>query len=328
MDVIVVENLVKRYKELLAVNHISFSVEKYSIFGFLGPNGAGKTTTINILCTLTRPTSGKVYVNGYDCLLNPSDVRRSIGVVFQDTTLDNDLTAFENLLFHAYLYKIKRDIAKDRIKNMLKFVGLYDRKDEQVKRFSGGMRRKLEVVRGLIHNPAVLFLDEPTLGLDPHSRANLWDFIKNLPNREGTTIFMTTHYMDEAEVCDKIAIIDKGRIIAQGTPNELKNMIGGDVVFFRTKDDVNHTKEKLKRMLNMEVLETNGELSITIDHSEEIIPLLLKLIGDDLIYIRLQKPTLNDVFLRLTTKGRTEEISKEDIIKEEVRAIKRKFYGN
>src|SRR3989337_4520520 len=224
--IIKVEHLTKRFDGITAVNDISFEVEEGTIFGFLGPNGAGKTTTINILCTLLSPTSGKAFVNGHDCEKEPSEVRRSIGLVFQDTTLDKDLTAYENLAFPAYLYSVKRSEIKPRVDEALRFVGLYDRKDDLVKKFSGGMKRRLEVARGLIHRPKGLFLDEPTLGLDPQSRTNLWDFIVALPKKHQVTIFMTTHYMEEAEVWDRIAIIDKGKIIALDTPENLKQTVG------------------------------------------------------------------------------------------------------
>ncbi|MBS1114162.1 MAG: daunorubicin resistance transporter ATPase subunit, partial [Nitrospirae bacterium] len=192
MPIIQVENLVKRFGNITAVNDISFDVEEGTIFGFLGPNGAGKTTTINILCTLLSPTSGRTLIAGHDCMKESSGVRTAIGIVFQDTTLDKDLTAYENLVFHAYLYNVPKAEMKERVKDVLKFVDLYDRRDDLVRKFSGGMKRRLEVARGLIHRPRVLFLDEPTLGLDPQSRTNLWEFITELPKNHHVTIFMTT----------------------------------------------------------------------------------------------------------------------------------------
>ena len=230
MSIIQVEQLTKRYGSITAVDDISFEVEEGSIFGFLGPNGAGKTTTINILCTLLSPTSGRAFIAGHDCMREPSEVRKAIGIVFQDTTLDKDLTAYENLIFHAYLYDVPKSEMKERVEGVLKFAELFDRRNDLVKKFSGGMKRRLEVARGLIHQPRVLFLDEPTLGLDPQSRSNLWESITELPKSRNVTIFMTTHYMEEAEVCDRIAIIDNGKIIVMGTPEELKKTIGGDVV--------------------------------------------------------------------------------------------------
>jgi ABC-2 type transport system ATP-binding protein len=218
-----VTNLTKRFNTLTAVDNISFSVSKGEIFAFLGPNGAGKTTTIKMVTTLLRPTSGKILLNGNDVLQNPKEARRSFGIVFQDPSLDDELTAYENMEFHAVLYKVPKDVRKIRIEQLLTFVELWDRKNDLVKNFSGGMKRRLEIARGLIHHPKILFLDEPTLGLDPQTRTHIWAYIKDLNEKEEMTIFFTTHYMDEAEkVAQRIAIIDHGRIITQGTPNELK----------------------------------------------------------------------------------------------------------
>ncbi len=218
-----VENLTKKFKDFIAVDSISFSVDKGEIFAFLGPNGAGKTTTIKMLTTLLRPTSGKISLNGNDPAKNQNEVRRSFGIVFQDQSLDDELTAYENMEFHGVIYKVPREIRKKRIEQLLKFVELWERKDEFVKNFSGGMKRRLEVARGLIHHPKILFLDEPTLGLDPQTRSHIWNYIKNLNKEEQMTIFFTTHYMEEAEkIAQKIAIIDHGKIITQGTSAELK----------------------------------------------------------------------------------------------------------
>ena len=301
MPIIKVERLVKRFGAIAAVNDISFEVEEGTIFGFLGPNGAGKTTTISILCTLLSPTSGKASIAGHDCMKEPGDVRKAIGIVFQDTTLDKDLTAYENLVFHAYLYNVGKDVLKERVDNSLKFVDLYDRKDDLVKRFSGGMKRRLEVARGLIHRPRVLFLDEPTLGLDPQSRANLWEFITELPKQHGVTIFMTTHYMEEAEVCDTIAIIDNGKIIAMGTPDELKSTIGGDIVSIKTADN-GEARQQIEKILHMPVSEKDGILYMTCSSGETCIPDLIRSLGEKVLSVRIQRPTLNDVFLKLTGK--------------------------
>ncbi|MCL4542253.1 MAG: ATP-binding cassette domain-containing protein [Deltaproteobacteria bacterium] len=222
---VLVEHLVKKYKDIIAVNDISFSVNKGEFFAFLGPNGAGKTTTIKILCTLIRQTSGISYINGYNTITNRKDVRKSIGLVFQDSTLDNDLSAQENLNFHAKLYGMDKKRIRERINYILDFIDLYNYKDKPVKLLSGGMKRRLEVGRGLLHSPAVLFLDEPTAGLDIQTRINMWGFIDKLRKEEQTTIFLTTHYIEEAENCDKIAIIDNGKIIAINTPFELKKLI-------------------------------------------------------------------------------------------------------
>ena len=220
MPIITVNNLSKKFKTLTAVDGISFSVEEGEVFGFLGPNGAGKTTTINILCTLISPTSGTAGIAGFDCAQEPDRVRTSIGLIFQDTTLDVGLTAYENLKFHAYLYNLDRKLTEKRIDEMLAVVELQGRKHDLIKNFSGGMKRRLEIARGLLHYPRVLFLDEPTLGLDPQTRNTIWDFINMLREKEKITVFMTTHYMEEAENCDRIAIIDHGRIIALDTPPE------------------------------------------------------------------------------------------------------------
>ena len=324
MSIIKVENLSKQFGELTAVNNISFEVDEGSIFGFLGPNGAGKTTTINILCTLLAPTSGKTFIAGHDCLKEPSEVRKNIGIVFQDTTLDKDLTAYENLMFHAYLYDVRKSEINGRIDDALHFVGLYERRNDLVKIFSGGMKRRLEVARGMIHRPKVLFLDEPTLGLDPQSRANLWEFIVELPKKHNVTIFMTTHYMEEAEVCDKIAIIDKGQIITLGSPDELKKTIGGDVIYIRTSDNKN-AKLEIEKLFNVEVSEKDNELFLTSLKGDACIPEIIKTIGEIVLSVRLQRPTLNDVFLKMTGKQiREQNGSSENTVKEAVRAYRRR----
>jgi len=322
--IIKVENLTKKFNGITAVDNISFEVEERTIFGFLGPNGAGKTTTINILCSLLSPTSGRSYIAGHDCMKESEKVRKAIGIVFQDSTLDKDLTAYENLIFHAYLYNVPKNDMKQRVSDVLRFVGLYERKDDLVKKFSGGMKRRLEVARGLIHKPRVLFLDEPTLGLDPQSRTNLWEFITELPKKHDVTIFMTTHYMEEAEVCDRIAIIDKGKIIAIGSPEELKRTVGGDVVYIRTADNMNARLE-IEKLLNVPVSEKDGELYMTCDMGDTCIPEMMRKIGETVLSVRLHRPTLNDVFLKLTGKAiREEEASPEDGVKEYVRAYRRR----
>lgn len=319
-----VENLVKRFGNLTAVDDVSFEVEEGSIFGFLGPNGAGKTTTISILCTLLAPTSGRTFINGFDCNVESSQVRSSIGIVFQDSSLDKDLTARENLIFHAYLYNVAKAERRQRIEDALRFVDLTDRADDLVKKFSGGMKRRLEVARGLIHRPKVLFLDEPTLGLDPQSRANLWDFIVTLPERHKVTIFMTTHYMEEAEVCNRIAIIDRGRIIASGSPSELKKIVGGDVIYLKTNDN-RKAIEDIRRLFDTDVSEKDGEIFISAMKGEACIPALIREVGDSVLSVRMQRPTLNDVFLKLTGKEiREGNASENDDIKTMVRSYRRR----
>ncbi len=236
-SIIQVEELERKFGEMTAVKQISFEVKQGEIFGFLGPNGAGKTTTINMLCTLLKPTSGRAILNGFDVCTNKNDVRESIGLVFQDPSLDDRLTALENLQFHAVVYRVPMAERASRIKEVLEMVELTDRANERVETYSGGMKRRLEIARGLLHYPKVLFLDEPTIGLDPQTRNHIWNYVAELKQHEDITIFLTTHYMDEAENCDRIAIIDHGKIIALDTPEQLKGMVGGDVVKIKTADD-------------------------------------------------------------------------------------------
>lgn len=330
--VISVEGLTRKFGQLTAVDNISFQVEEKTIFGFLGPNGAGKTTTINILCTLLNPTSGRALVNGHDCKKEPRLVRSSIGIVFQDSTLDKDLTAYENLVFHAYIYGVQKKEIRKRAEDALRFMGLFDRRDDLVKKFSGGMKRRLEVARGLIHRPRVLFMDEPTLGLDPQSRAHLWEAISELPKEHGVTVFMTTHYMDEAEVCDGLAIIDGGRIIARGSPEDLKRSLGGDIIFLRTTDN-RKAALKIKEELGIDAGEKDGELFITIGGTggrirggaEEQIPAVIKTLPDMVLSVRFQRPTLNDVFLKFTGRQiRQQDVQGQDSLKEDLRAYVRR----
>jgi len=324
MQIIRVNNLTKKFGAITAVDDISFDVEENSIFGFLGPNGAGKTTTISILCTLLDPTSGQAFLNGHDCSTESSEVRKSIGIVFQDSSLDKDLTARENLIFHAHLYAVPKAERKQRVEEALSFAGLVDRADDLVKKFSGGMKRRLEVARGLIHKPRVLFLDEPTLGLDPQSRSSLWGFITELPKKHNVTIFMTTHYMDEAEVCDRIAIIDKGRIIASGTPQSLKKSVGGDVIYLKTSDNPKAV-ETLQRLFGLEASEKDGEIFISTPRGDSCIPSIIREIGDSVLSVRMQRPTLNDVFLKLTGKEiREETAAAGNDVKESVRSYRRR----
>ncbi len=224
MDIISVKNLTKKFKDFTAVDDISFGVEKGEIFAFLGPNGAGKSTTIKMLTTLLRPTSGSITISGFDPVKNPNEVRRSFGIVFQDPSLDDELTAYENMEIHGILYHVPKKDLRSRIEQLLKFIELWDRRNELVKNFSGGMKRRLEIARGLIHHPRILFLDEPTLGLDPQTRNHIWSYIQRLNKEEQMTIFFTTHYMEEADrVARRIAVIDYGKIVARGSPQELKN---------------------------------------------------------------------------------------------------------
>jgi ABC-2 type transport system ATP-binding protein len=224
MNIIEVKNLTKKFDDLVAVDDISFTVEKGEVFAFLGPNGAGKSTTIKMLTTLLHQTSGEIKLNGNDPSKDPEEVRRSFGIVFQDSSTDDELTAWENMEFHGVLYGMPKKLRRQRIEELLNFVELWERKDSLVKEFSGGMRRRLEIARGLLHHPKVFFLDEPTVGLDPQTRNHMWNYLKELNEKEGTTIFFTTHYMEEAEkAAGRIAIVDQGKIIALGTSAELKD---------------------------------------------------------------------------------------------------------
>ncbi|HSB35164.1 MAG TPA: ATP-binding cassette domain-containing protein [Nitrospirota bacterium] len=302
MPIITVQNLSKQFKTLKAVDGISFDVQEGEVFGFLGPNGAGKTTTINILCTLLSPSSGSAAIAGFDCTKDSDRVRTAIGIIFQDTTLDVGLTAYENLKFHAYLYNLDRRLAEKRIDEMLSVVELQSRKHDLIKNFSGGMKRRLEIARGLLHYPRVLFLDEPTLGLDPQTRNTIWDFIDALRKKEKITVFMTTHYMEEAENCDRIAIIDHGRIIALDTPGRLKQMVHGDVIHMTT-DDNKRALEELRRNFDISAREENGGLVLETEKGDEFIPRMIHALPVRTVSVSLKKPTLNDVFLKLT--GRT-----------------------
>src|SRR5438128_5577340 len=272
---IATEQLVKRYGEIEAVRGIDLSVMPGEIFGFLGPNGAGKSTTISMLCTLLKPTSGRAAVAGFDVVRDPGAVRAQTGLVFQDPALDEQLTARENLDFHAFLYDVPRATRAQRIKEVLEMVELADRAASKVLTFSGGMKRRLEIARGTLHSPEVLFLDEPTRGLDPQTRSHIWEYLRALRRREGITIFMTTHYMDEAEFCDRIAIIDMGRIVALGTPDELKARVGGDVITIATTDNAASAAE-LGSKFGLTPTVDNGTLRIEASDGAALIPRLVR----------------------------------------------------
>ncbi|MDP2935962.1 MAG: ATP-binding cassette domain-containing protein, partial [Dehalococcoidia bacterium] len=261
MNIIETQDLVKRFGDLTAVNGVSLSVAPGEVFGFLGPNGAGKTTTINMLCTLVRPTSGKAWINGYEVTANQKQVRRSIGLTFQDPSLDVQLTGAENMEFHAAIYDVPRLDSRVRIEQLLRMVELWDRRGDLVRNYSGGMRRRLEIARGLLHHPRVLFLDEPTLGLDPQTREHIWSYIMNLRKEEGVTIFLTTHYMDEAEHCDRIAIIDHGRIVALDTPSNLKALVRGDIIEVRSTNE-EETVRQIEARYGVAVTRENGRISL------------------------------------------------------------------
>jgi ABC-2 type transport system ATP-binding protein len=294
-----VSGLMRRYGEVEAVRGIDLTVDADETFGFLGPNGAGKSSTINILCTLIRPTAGSARVAGYDVVRERDEVRRNIGLVFQDTTLDGYLTAERNLRLHAELYGMARGLIAPRVRDVLDMVGLWDRRNSKVSTFSGGMKRRLEIARGLLHSPRVLFLDEPTIGLDPQTRASIWSYIRELRNREHITIFMTTHYMDEAEYCDRIAIIDQGKIIALDTPQALKASIGKDRVQMHTEDDA-RALNALAEQFGITATMAEGAVTFAVEEGEQFIP---KLFSDFPVAIRsvnVSRPSLDDVFMSYT----------------------------
>ncbi len=313
-NVIEVRHLVKKFKTLVAVDDVSFAVREGEIFGFLGPNGAGKTTTINILCTLMRPTKGRVTLCGYNVAKQPNEVRRCVGMVFQDPSLDLKLSAMQNLQFHTGVYNVPGKVAKKRIAKVLKMVDLWDRRNDTVQVYSGGMRRRLEIGRGLLHYPKVLFLDEPTLGLDPQTRSHIWEYIQELRKRLNITVFLTTHYMDEANVADRIAIIDNGKIIALDTPEALKRMVGGDVITLTT-DNTEAAIAELKQRHNIEAKIEGGGIHFEVPNGEQFIPTLVKEFQSSLQGVSLRRPTLDDVFLKLTGREIRQEAGGEAVMK-------------
>jgi ABC-2 type transport system ATP-binding protein len=294
-----VADLVKSYGDVEAVRGVSFSVPPGEVFGFLGPNGAGKSTTINMLCTLTRPTSGAARLSGFDVVTRRDDVRRQIGLVFQDPTLDGYLTAEQNLRFHAELYGIDHRVIGARMDQMLEMVDLADRRDQPVMTFSGGMRRRLEIARGLMHSPRVLFLDEPTIGLDPQTRSSIWRYIRALQESEGTTIFMTTHYMEEAELCDRIAIRDCGEIVVLNTPEALKASVGADRVVLGTADD-GAALAALREHFGIEAALAEGAVTFHVESGEAFVPRLFAELRVAITSVAVSRPTLDDVFMRYT----------------------------
>jgi len=312
MAIIEARGLTKRFDGLVAVDHIDLDVEEGEIFGFLGPNGAGKTTTIKMLTTLLKPSEGEAKVCGYDVVKQPDLVRKSIGVVFQEPALDDQLTGRENLDFHARLYGLNRREREERIEEVLKLVGLEDRADELVKNYSGGMRRRLEIARGFIHHPRILFLDEPTLGLDVQTRRAIWSYIMELNRREGITIFLTTHYLEEADkLSDRVAIIDRGKILAVDSPRKLKDMIGSDVITLRCSEP-NRLKNILESVSWVRDIRCHGEeLSIYVELGETKIPKIIRVAeeyGIRITSITLREPSLEDVYLNFTGRTIREEV--------------------
>jgi len=302
MLAIEVRDLVKKYDTVTAVNGISLEVKPGEFFGFLGPNGAGKTTTIHILCTLLRPTSGIAKINGYDCATQALQVRNSIGLVFQETTLDRELTVYENLIFNCYLYNLKKSVSEARIEEILRISGLKERKHHSIMKLSGGMRRNLDIARGILHRPKLLFLDEPTIGLDPQARIHIWNFIDELRKQEDMTVFLTTHYMEEAEKCDRIGIIDRGQLIALGSPIQLKRIIQGDVVHLRTTRDP-EVEQFIQKQFRLSTKRTPEGIFFEVPSGEAFVPVLFKTFGDQIQAININRPSLNDVFIHLTGRG-------------------------
>jgi len=318
--------LTKTFGQLAAVDRISFTIEQGEIFGLLGPNGAGKTTTLSMLSTILEPTSGSAAIMGIDIEKDQDGVRKAIGIVFQDQSLDEELTAWENMDFHGRLYRIPREVREQRTEELLKLVELYDRRNDIVKTFSGGMRRRLEIARGLLHHPQVLFLDEPTLGLDPQTRNHLWAYIETLAKEKNITIILTTHYMEEADrLCSRVAIIDHGKIIALDTPARLKDSIGGDVLTIRSPET-----EKIAAVLAVpwiKRVETHdGEVILTLENADQRLSQVVMLVNNEKIpitSISVHKPTLEDVFLSFTGKTmREEDISRKDAMRMHFRMMR------
>jgi ABC-2 type transport system ATP-binding protein len=293
-----IRDLVKAYGNLTAVDRLTLDIEDNEIFGLLGANGAGKTTTIHMLATLLKPTSGSASVNGYDIVREPAKVRSSIGIVFQAPSSDDVLTGYENLHLHSMLYSVPRSIRRKRIEEVLELVGLADRKNDSVKTYSGGMRRRLEIARGLLHKPKVMFLDEPTLGLDPASREVMWKYVRRLVEEERITVILTTHYMEEADMlCDRIAIIDKGRIVALDTPAGLKASLGGDIIRIKTRDP---SAAMVVRQFDFvtKVEHSDGYLVLSVKDAKKALPLLLHQVEAE--SAEFSSPSLNEVFIQIT----------------------------
>jgi ABC-2 type transport system ATP-binding protein len=323
---VTVNGLVKRYDEVEAVRGIDFEVAGGEIFGFLGPNGAGKSTTINMLCTLVRPSGGSALVAGHDIVGERDEVRRNIGLVFQDTTLDGYLSAEQNLRLHAELYGVPRGLVRERMRQVMEMVGLWERRGSLVNAFSGGMKRRLEIARGLLHSPRVLFLDEPTVGLDPQTRSSIWRYIRELKAREDITIFLTTHYMDEAEYCERIAIMDQGRIIVLDTPEALKAKVGADRVQIETDDD-QVAIAALRERFGIEATVAEGAVTFGVPEGEQFVPRLFDEwdpAHPPIRSVSVARPSLDDVFMSYTgTTIRDAESTSTDRMRNVARMMSR-----
>lgn len=305
MKIIEVKSLIKKFEKLTAVDDISFEINQGEVFGLLGPNGAGKTTTLFMLATLLKPTSGTALVSGYDIIKHPHQVRKSIGMVFQEASSDDKLTGYENLWLHAMMYDVPKEVREKRIDELLELVDLTDRKNDLVKKYSGGMRRRLELARGLLHKPKILFLDEPTLGLDPQTREKLWKYIEKIVREEKVTIIITTHYMEEADrLCDRIAIVDFGKIVVLDRPSRLKKVVGGEVIKLKIEKP---NLERIRRFKFVkEVKRINNSVILTVSNADKNLQQILRVIGK-VESVELHAPTLNDVFLHYTGREIREE---------------------
>ncbi|ABR46468.1 ABC transporter related [Alkaliphilus metalliredigens QYMF] len=297
--IIEVKNFTKKYGDFIAVNDISFDVEEGTIFAFLGPNGAGKSTTINTLCTIFEKTSGSLVIDGKDVTTQKSEVRSTIGVVFQDSTLDSKMTIDENLKMHCVFYNVPKKEVEERIQFVLNLVDLLGERNKLVGALSGGMKRRVEIARGLIHFPKVLFLDEPTTGLDPQTRSHIWEYIMKLQKERNITIFLTTHYMEEAEICNKIAIIDGGIIVAHDTPYALKKEFTKDKAYITTEKGPE--LEQLLAQYELQYVKKEGYYKVDAEKTDLLLQ-VLSLQKEDITDIEIKKGTFNDVFLEITGK--------------------------
>lgn len=301
-DIIVAEEISKQFNGFKAVDNVNFSVKAGGVFGFLGPNGAGKTTTINMLCTLLKLSSGKATIAGFDVAREPMKVRQSIGLIFQDPSLDEKLTAIENMRFHGRIYNVNAREREKKIDELMEMMSLGEWKKTIVKEFSGGMKRRLEIARGLLHSPKVLFLDEPTIGLDPQTRIKIWEYLNKLRRESGITLFLTTHYMDEAENCTDLAVIDHGKIIADGSPNKLKSDLAGDIIVIGL-EEIEKAQLVLKEKYQVDAVPENGTLRFEVRDGEIFLPEFLRSFPLSIRSVNLRKPTLEDVFIKLTGRA-------------------------
>jgi len=334
MRPLVANNLTKKFGDLIAVDGINLEVKEGELLGLLGPNGAGKTTFISMLSTILKPTSGGAKICDYDIIKQSDKVRSCIGIVFQDPSLDDQLTGKENLEFHGRLYKVPKNVMRKRMDELLDMVELKDRAKDLVKTYSGGMRRRLEIARGLLHHPHVLFLDEPTLGLDPQTRRHIWEYILKLNRDERITMLLTTHYMDEAdELCNRVAIIDKGKVVAMDTPTNLKDQMGGDVVTVKTehKKDENLRNKLLTIQGVRDVKFAEKMLAITAIKGERVIPSILEVMGTlgfKAEFVTLREPTLEDVFLKYTGREMKDETEGAKAQLKRMMGSRRKMMGS